>query len=83
MVTRLNETLLQQLAASTKGIYIRLDNVADAVTKIIAQLDTIEKSQLEDSAFRDYNTYYYLFIGLALIFLVLELFWPEHKWKIA
>jgi Ca-activated chloride channel family protein len=83
VVTRLNETILQQLAASTKGIYIRLDDVPDAVKKITAQLDTIEKSPLDDSAFRDYDTYFFWFIGLALLLVVTEMIWPERKWKIA
>ena len=83
MVTRLNETILQQLAASTKGIYIRLDDVPDAVAKISAQLDTIEKSPLDDAAFRDYDTYYYWFIGLALFLIIAEMLWPERNWKIA
>jgi len=83
VVTRLNESLLQQLAAATKGVYVRLDNVPDAVDKITAQLDTIEKTSLEDSAFRDYDTYYYWFIGLALLLVIAEIFWPERKWKLA
>jgi len=83
VVTRLNETILQQLATSTKGIYIRLDDVPDAVTKIITQLDTIEKSPLDDAAFRDYDTYYYWFVGLALLLVIAETLWPERKWKLA
>lgn len=83
VVSRLNESLLQDLAGSTKGVYIRLDNIPDAVSKIKAQLDTIEKSPLEDSAFRDYDTYYYWLIALAILLLVLEQLWPERKWKLA
>lgn len=82
VVSRLNESLLKDLAGSTKGVYVRLDNnVASAVTAIKAQLDTIEKSPLEDSAFRDYDTYYFWFIGLALLLVVMEQLWPERKWK--
>lgn len=83
VVTRLNELLLQQLATETKGVYIRLDNVPEAVTKISAQLDTIEKTSLDDNSFKDYDTYYYWFIGLALLFIIAEFLWPERKWKIA
>ena len=48
VVSKLNEGLLQQLAASSNGVYVRLDNSAEAVKTIRAQLDTIEKSPLED-----------------------------------
>lgn len=83
VISKLNETLLQQLAASTKGVYVRLDDVADAVSKVRAQLDTIEKSPLEDAAFKEYNTYYYYFVAIGLLLLILELLWPERKWRIA
>ncbi len=72
---------LQQLASSSNGVYVRLDNSAVAVKTIRAQLDTIEKSPLEDKSFRDYNSYFFWFIGITLLFLVLEFLWPERKWK--
>ncbi|MBC7848820.1 MAG: VWA domain-containing protein [Chitinophagaceae bacterium] len=81
VISRLNEELLKNLATTTNGVYLHLENIGDAVSKITAQLDTIEKSPIEDSAFRDYDTYYYWFLGLALLFLIIELLWPERKWK--
>lgn len=84
VVSRLNENLLKDLANTTRGVYVHLDNnVADAVTKLKAQLDTIEKSPLEDSAFRDFDSYYYWFIGAALLLLVIEQLWPERKWRVS
>lgn len=83
VISRLNESLLQQLSTTTKGVYVRLDDVNEAVRKIKAQLDTIEKSPVNDPAFRDYISYYYWFIALALLLIVLEFVWPERKWKTA
>ncbi len=52
LVTRLNETELQQLAGATKGIYVKLNEVDEAVNAITKQLSTIETTTLDDNAFR-------------------------------
>ncbi len=83
VISKLNESLLQQLSTTTKGIYVRLEDVNEAVSKIRAQIDTIEKSPVDDPAFRDYKSYFYWFIGVALLLVVLEFVWPERKWKTA
>lgn len=81
VVTKLNEDLLKQLAADTRGSYIHLDNVSEAVQQLREKLNSIEKSPLDDAAFRDYDSYFQWFIALALLLLLLEFFWPERKLK--
>lgn len=79
IITKLNETELQQLAGATKGIYVRLDDVDDAVNKIVDQLGTIEQTSLEDSAFKDYRSYFQWLLGIGLLLLIVEFFFPEKK----
>jgi len=83
VISKLNEDLLQQLASATKGVYLRLDNVSDAVDKVSRQLDTIGSSSITDNSLKDYDTYYFWFIGVALLLIAIEFFWPERKWKMA
>lgn len=83
IVSKLNEPELQQLAAATNGTYTRLTNIDDAVSTIEQQLSGIEQTAPDDSAFRDYKNYFPWFIGLALLLLVAEFFFPERKWKTA
>ncbi len=83
VISKLNEALLKKLSTTTNGIYNRLENIPEVVKKIRTQLNTIEKSSLEDASFRDYDSYFYWLIGIALLFLVLEFLWPERKWNIA
>jgi Ca-activated chloride channel family protein len=83
IISKLNEPELQQLAQTTKGIYIHLIDTNDAVKKIMAQLNTIQGTILEDSAFKNYKHYFQWFIAAALILLIVEFFFPERKWKIA
>ena len=79
IITKLNEAELQELAKATNGIYLRLEDVNNAVSAISSKLKTIEQQSLSDAAFIDYKTYFYWFIAAALIFLIAELFIPERK----
>lgn len=83
VVSRLNETLLQQLAGTTKGVYVKLNDVESAVTAVTKQLSTIESSSLDDNAFRDYKSYFQWFLAIAFAFLLIEFFLPERKLKAA
>jgi Ca-activated chloride channel family protein len=82
IITKLNEAELQQLAQQTNGIYVRLDDTADAVNRIKAQLDTIEQKAMGDEAFINYKSYFQWFLALAFLLLIIELITSEKKkWK--
>lgn len=83
VISRLNEKELQQLASITQGIYIRLDDTNAAADAIMKQLNTIEKTAMEDQAFKDYKSYFQWFLALALLLLIVELIIPEKKWRVA
>ena len=83
VISKLNEVELQQLAQSTKGVYVRLTDTDQAVASIIQQLSTIEKTELEDSAFKDFKSYFQWFLAAAILFLLVEFFLPERKWNTA
>lgn len=79
VITKLNETELQQLAAATKGVYIRLSDIEGAVKAMKDQLGTIEQTSMDDSAFKNFKHYFPWFLGAALFLLILEFFFPERK----
>lgn len=81
VITKLNEPELQQLAAATKGVYIRLADTEAAVDAMKKQLGTIEQTSMDDSAFKNFKHYFPWFLGAALLLLVLEFFYPERKRK--
>lgn len=83
IITKLNETELQQLAQSTNGVYIRLEDTDDAAAKITAQLGTIEQKAMGDKSFADYKSYFQWFLGFALLLLLVETFIPERKMTLA
>jgi Ca-activated chloride channel homolog len=79
VITRLNETLLQQIATTSNGEYVRLEDTDAAVQQIIDRLSTIEQKSLQDAAYIDYKSFFQWFIAAALLFLIVELFIPERK----
>ena len=83
VISKLNEQELNGLSDATNGIYIHLDNLEDATITLTQRLDSIEKRALTDNEFINYKNYFPWFIGLAGLLLILELFIPERKRKIA
>ncbi len=82
VISKLNEAELQQLSAATNGLYLRLDNVDDALITMSQQLDSAEKKSMSDAEFIDYISLFQWFLGAALLLLLVEYFLSErHREK--
>jgi Ca-activated chloride channel family protein len=79
VISKLNEAELGQLADLTNGVYLRLDNMDDALITLSERLDSIEKRSLTDTEFVNYKSYFQWFIGLGLFLLLIEFFMAERK----
>lgn len=79
VVTRLNESLLQQIAQASNGVYVKLEDTDAAVQQILDRLSTIEQKSLQDEAYIDYKSFFQWFVAAALLFLIIELFIPERR----
>jgi Ca-activated chloride channel family protein len=79
IVTRLNETILQQIAATGNGIYIRASNARTGLDQIHAELEKIEKSEIESKVFTEYNSHFQWFVGLAIALLLIEMLMAWRK----
>ncbi len=79
IITKLNESELQQLATDTRGIYIHLDDTEKAADDLKAQLDTIEQKAFGDDTFLRYKSYFQWFLAAGLLLLLAEIFIPERK----
>jgi Ca-activated chloride channel family protein len=82
VVTRLNEKELIDLAQAGKGEYqLLLDNDA-AVTKILDQINNMEKRSITDNSLLNYRSFFQWFIALAIILLITDLLVSERKLKL-
>lgn len=79
VISKLNEDILQQIAANTNGIYVRLQDSDDAVNQLLQQFSGIESKAYGDVSLMNYKTYYWWFAAAMLILLVIEFFIPETK----
>lgn len=79
VVSKLNEQLLQRIAAQTNGKYIHLRSAEAAVSAVLNQYVGIEKKALGDSTLFNYDTVFYWFAIPMLILLVAEIFLPDRK----
>jgi Ca-activated chloride channel family protein len=80
IISRLNETLLQELAAATKGQYLHLLGNTDAVaTALAGRFRQMEQKGIGDTSQVSYKTLYlWAAVPMALL-LLLEFFIPTRK----
>ena len=79
VMTRLDETLLEEIATSTGGRYVRVDPKSFGLDKVRDMLEDLSRSQREDEIeiHRDEAFRFFLIPGLLLLCLALGL--PERK----
>ena len=79
IISKLNEQLMQQIATTTNGMYINLQNTAKTADQLVQQLSGIEKKALGDTSLFTYKTFY-AWLALPMLLLLLgELFFPDRK----
>lgn len=83
IVSKLNEELLQKISSVTKGSYHRLENVNETSNAVAAEINSMEKKGFTAGGNIDYVNYFPVLIAAALLLLVIEIFTPERKWRIA
>ena len=71
MEVKIDEELLINIAEATNGMYFRANN-KDKLEKIYEQIESLEKTELEELKFYNYEEMfdYYALIALTLLFLV-------------
>jgi Ca-activated chloride channel family protein len=79
VMTKLDETLLQKLASVGKGMYVRATTSETGLGRIFEEIGRIEKSEIEEKQFSDYEDQYQYFLGFAFFLLLLDLFIFERK----
>ncbi|MDD5507252.1 MAG: VWA domain-containing protein [Bacteroidales bacterium] len=81
VVTKLNETMLQQIASAGQGVYVRASNASAGLSKIFDEINKLNKSEIESMMFSDYEDRFQYFLGISMLFLILDLLIAERKSK--
>jgi len=83
IISKLNETLLKQLAQTANGSYFPLNNTSTVADNLIDELNGMEKKTINNAGgYTEYHTYYPFFLGIAVFLLIAEVFIHERKLKL-
>ncbi|MCX6257122.1 MAG: VWA domain-containing protein [Bacteroidia bacterium] len=81
IITKLNETNLEQMASSGNGIYIRVNNTQSAVKSLFDEINKMEKTEIQATVYSEYEERFQYVVAVALLFLIVEFFIRERKNK--
>lgn len=81
ITTKLNEPMLQQIAAAGQGTYVRANNSQAGLNKIFKEIDQLEESEFEAKTFSDYEDRFQYFLALTILLLLIEFIIVERKSK--
>lgn len=79
VITRMDEQTLREIAAATNGDYVRGNVTAEVTEKVSDFLQNLDKTQFESRQFAEYQSQFQWFLGLAILFLLADIFMLERK----
>ncbi len=79
VVTKLNQTILKEVATQGNGAYFYGKNTKETVTAMDTILDKAEKSLFETKQYAEYKDQFQWFVGFGLLFLVFDIFVFDKK----
>ena len=81
VISKLDETMLQQIASAGQGKYIRANNSQTGLKKLFEEINRMEQTEIESQAYSEYEDRFQYFIAVALLLLFLEFIILERKNK--
>lgn len=72
VTSALNVSLLRDIAESGGGSFYMIDQTMSALNKLDAEIDKLEKKEVEQRSFTDYNSYFQLFLLPAILLFIFE-----------
>jgi Ca-activated chloride channel family protein len=73
VVSKIDENMLRRVARIGGGTYYRLNNNNDEIIDDLAvNLDKLEKREREQRIFKEYQSHFQIFIGLAIVLLLFD-----------
>ena len=81
VITKLNESILKEIAEEGNGEYINGSNTNEAVAYIKEQLNQMDKKEFEAKQFAEYKDQFQWFLAAGLLLLFLDIFLLDRKTK--
>jgi len=81
VISKLDEVMLQQIARAGQGIYIRANNTTTGLNTLFKEMNKMDKSELEQRTYSDYDEKFQYIIALVILLLLVEFLILERKNK--
>ena len=81
VVTRLDDKVLQDVAAAGKGLYIHAGNREFGLEPIINEIARMDDEEYNSIVFEEYDELYMYFLAVALFFLLIEMLVGDRRSK--
>ena len=81
VITKRTENVLKDIADVSNGIYIDGNKTEIPVNEIAKVIGSAQKSEFETKQFSDYKDQFQWFIGIGILFLIIDGFFFEKKTK--
>lgn len=81
VVTRLDESVLQEVAKAGDGVYVRAGNSEFGLNPIIDDIRRMEDEKYSSIVFEEFDEQFMYFMGIALFFFVLEMLIGDRRSK--
>ncbi len=81
VVTKLNESMLQQIAAAGQGIYVRANNAQVGLNTLFNEINKMEEAEMESRVYSEYDEQFQWFLALALFLILVDFLILERKNK--
>ncbi len=72
VITKLNSEVLKIIAGKANGVYVQASQADIGLNAVLDKIGELDKAQLENKMYTDYEDQFQWFLGLALIFLFIE-----------
>ena len=79
VITKLNEQMLQEIAAAGGGKSVRANNSKVGLNELLKELNQLEKGNIEAKVYSEYDEQYQWVALLALLILIIEVVVLERK----
>lgn len=81
VITKLDQTVLEQIAAEGKGIFVRASSGDDGLETIMKEIGKMDKKSFGTKQFSNYEDRFQYFLGAGLFLLLLEFIISNRKSK--
>ncbi len=81
VITKLNETVLTEIAVKANGFYLNGSNTQQVVDQIKEELLAMDKKEFETKQYTEFDHQFQWFLGFGLLFLCIDVLVSEKKTK--